>query len=66
MSGRKLFWIIFGAIVAAQLFVAIVSGGITLLFAKGIINVDETRPSQINPSPTFQSPQVNPNGSAAK
>jgi hypothetical protein len=66
MTGKKLFWIIFGAIVCAQLFVAIVSGGITLLFAKGIINVDETRPNQINPNPTFQSPQVNPDGSATK
>jgi hypothetical protein len=53
MSGRKLFWIIFGAIVAAQLFVAIVSGAITLAFAKGFINIDETRPQRINPASTY-------------
>lgn len=50
MSDRKLFWIIFGAIVAAQLFVAIVSTGVTLLFTKGIVNIDETRPGTIEPS----------------
>jgi len=43
MSGRKLFGIIFAAIIAAQLFVAIVSAGVTMLFAKGFVTID--RPS---------------------
>ena len=60
MSGRKLFGIIFGAIVAAQLFVAVVSAGVTLLFAKGIIDIDETQPSRIE-APRFRSEQVAPN-----
>lgn len=60
MTGKKLFWIVFGAIVAAQLFVAVVSAGVTMLFAKGIINIDETRPSSIE-APQFRSEQSAPN-----